>query len=197
MHLQNLIEIKGGVREENWGEALEQHFIQAYADKCSDCGNPVCNCPPILPKTLGRIAHEAPEPRASFSEGGALLPIDEAMRLFKLGSTTIDIAGESFEVDADFLSDVKRLISELTKAFVTQVAVTESHWHELGSILERLNDLASAQRITQEGISQLAATLAKLPSEERQAAVGVLSSLAAGPWIAAFIELIKAIAESM
>ena len=56
---------------------------KAYPDRCDICDNVVCTCPPILPSTLGRIAHDVPGHRASFSEGGALLPIDEAMELFR------------------------------------------------------------------------------------------------------------------
>ncbi|HET9164857.1 MAG TPA: deaminase, partial [Candidatus Angelobacter sp.] len=58
MHIQNLIEHKSETQVEKKGEALAELFAQSYPDKCLDCGSRVCNCPPILEGTIGRIAHE-------------------------------------------------------------------------------------------------------------------------------------------
>lgn len=67
MHLQELIYEKTDVPVADRGKSLEGAFEASYPGKCKDCGNPVCTCPPILPSTLGRIAHDAPLKGASFS----------------------------------------------------------------------------------------------------------------------------------
>jgi hypothetical protein len=87
MHLQQLVERKTPLAER--GRVLEAAFASAYGNGCADCGAEVCACPPILPSTLGRIAHEVPEGRASFSAGGALLSTADAMGLFAPGAKVI------------------------------------------------------------------------------------------------------------
>ena len=86
MHLQNLIHSKRQYPTAERGAALSEWFASAYPDRFTGGSNPVCTCPPILPGTLGRIAHEIPTDANLFARGGALLSQEEASRRFDLGA---------------------------------------------------------------------------------------------------------------
>lgn len=86
MHLQNLIHTKRQLKAAERGRQLTEWFAKSYPDRCTDCQNSVCTCPPILSDRLGRIANEIPTGGDAFAKGGALVNADEASRLFGLGS---------------------------------------------------------------------------------------------------------------
>jgi class 3 adenylate cyclase/NTP pyrophosphatase (non-canonical NTP hydrolase) len=58
MHIRNLIDSKRGTPKRDRGVELETEFCKAYPDRCLDCGQATCDCPPILKRTIGRLAHE-------------------------------------------------------------------------------------------------------------------------------------------
>jgi pyrimidine deaminase RibD-like protein/NTP pyrophosphatase (non-canonical NTP hydrolase) len=60
MHMRNLIDRRGGVSKKDRGVVFEKEFCTAYPDRCVDCGEATCICPPILKWTIGRIARELP-----------------------------------------------------------------------------------------------------------------------------------------
>lgn len=83
MHLQNIIDSKAQVPLHKRGEALELGICRAYPDSCRECGKRQCACPPILPSTIGRIAHEVPTGRGSFESVGRFMTPDRASRYFQ------------------------------------------------------------------------------------------------------------------
>jgi hypothetical protein len=58
MKLNNMIETKAGVDPGKRGDKLQESLAEMYPARCRDCNGAVCTCPPILPSTIGRIAHE-------------------------------------------------------------------------------------------------------------------------------------------
>lgn len=87
MHIQNIVESRAETVKAKLGDRLEVLMCTAYPDKCTDCGNNVCTCPPILESTIGRIAHEVPSVRGSFGEDGFFMTADKARAVFHLGRT--------------------------------------------------------------------------------------------------------------
>jgi pyrimidine deaminase RibD-like protein/NTP pyrophosphatase (non-canonical NTP hydrolase) len=83
MHIQNIVESRSGVLIAKRGDALEMAFSKAYPDCCTACGKRQCACPPILPSTIGRIAHEVPSGRGSFGDEGRFMPPDRASKFFQ------------------------------------------------------------------------------------------------------------------
>ena len=71
MKLINLVEIELPRNER--GKMLQHVFAESYPSRCLDCNAAVCACPPILPSTIGRIAHEVPPKLVSFADGGSYL----------------------------------------------------------------------------------------------------------------------------
>ncbi len=60
MRVENIRETKAGtpVREIGW--TLDRGMAVSYPDFCLDCEARPCRCPPILKRTIGRIAKEMP-----------------------------------------------------------------------------------------------------------------------------------------
>jgi len=83
MHIQNIVDSKSQVHSTKRGDALESAFAKAYPDGCTACGKRQCACPPILPSTIGRIAHEVPSGRGSFDDEGRFMTPDRASRFFQ------------------------------------------------------------------------------------------------------------------
>ncbi|MGH9822446.1 MAG: hypothetical protein ACREDR_04245 [Blastocatellia bacterium] len=192
MHLQNLVYLKGKMFDENdRARALYTAFSTAYPDRCNDCGNPVCTCPPILPGTLGRIAHEVSGNRASYTQGGALLPIDKIIQVFELGSRTIHLGQQAFEVDSPLVHDIHSVVTKLREYAIENRQMMDAHSIELVNSAEAIKELTSAQRVTQDSVEELAQVIASLPSESRTAVVSFLNNIGAGAWLAALIELVK------
>ena len=80
MKLNNLVE-RATVKEER-GLKLEESLADSYPARCRDCNASICACPPILPSTIGRIAHEVPENFVSYNELGSFLTADKRSEKF-------------------------------------------------------------------------------------------------------------------
>jgi pyrimidine deaminase RibD-like protein/NTP pyrophosphatase (non-canonical NTP hydrolase) len=85
MHIQNIVDSRAAVAYNKRGDALELAFAKAYPDGCTACGKRRCTCPPILPSTIGRIAHEVPSGRGSFDADGRFMTPDRASKFFQDG----------------------------------------------------------------------------------------------------------------
>jgi pyrimidine deaminase RibD-like protein len=84
MHVQNIIELKKGTPKALRGLSLETAFCYSYPDRCLDCNQSKCSCPPILEGTIGRIAHEVPTGRGTFEDNGSFMTADRARVYFQL-----------------------------------------------------------------------------------------------------------------
>ena len=80
MKLNNLVEIS--IPKTQRGELLQEELAESYPSRCRDCNAAVCTCPPILPSTIGRIAHEVPANFVSFSAGGSFMTAEKRSERF-------------------------------------------------------------------------------------------------------------------
>jgi hypothetical protein len=76
MHVKSDLDSDRDVPTRSRGPKLEATFWHLYPDSCSDCGQRMCACPPILASTIGRIAHEVPAGRGSFAGEGRFMTAD-------------------------------------------------------------------------------------------------------------------------
>jgi pyrimidine deaminase RibD-like protein/NTP pyrophosphatase (non-canonical NTP hydrolase) len=84
MQLRNSLDAEVNILLKNRGGQLEETMWRLYPDSCTDCGQRLCACPPILASTIGRIAHEVPSGRGGFGGGGRFVTPDKARKLFSL-----------------------------------------------------------------------------------------------------------------
>jgi NTP pyrophosphatase (non-canonical NTP hydrolase) len=82
MHVQNALDSEKQIPKKDRGSGLEASMCRAYPDSCTDCGQRVCSCPPILASTIGRIAHEVPAARGTFESSGRFFTPDKTRKLF-------------------------------------------------------------------------------------------------------------------
>lgn len=81
MSIQNLLDVKSDISYRDRGSALETMFASSYPDSCRECGKRICECPAVLPSTIGRIGHEDPAMGGFDAEGRFMSP-DERQRAF-------------------------------------------------------------------------------------------------------------------
>jgi Mg2+ and Co2+ transporter CorA len=74
---------------------------------------------------------------------------------------------------------------------VASTTIGKDQTVKLVAILDQIQRLAESERATQETIDELAEVIKALPSESRTAFMGFLTSLAAGPWVAALLKLVQ------
>jgi pyrimidine deaminase RibD-like protein/NTP pyrophosphatase (non-canonical NTP hydrolase) len=85
MKLNNLVEAATPKNER--GLVLQKTMATSYPARCRDCNSAVCSCPPILPTTIGRIAHEVPGEFVSYEESGSFLTADKLSEVFSRSSS--------------------------------------------------------------------------------------------------------------
>ena len=85
MKLNNMVE--ASVPRHERGVVLQRTMAENYPARCRDCNSAVCTCPPILPSTIGRIAHEVPDEFVSFAEEGSFLTADKLSERFGRSSS--------------------------------------------------------------------------------------------------------------
>lgn len=191
MHLVNLMERKQGLSAFQRGRLLENTLWRAYPDKCNECDNPLCTCPPVLQSTLGRIAHDVPPGRGSFKEGGALIPPDEVLRLFELGSRSIKLGNEVHVVTPELISEIHQFAKKMLQSATESKDLQHSVNSRMIEVLRQLEQLASAQRVTQESVDELLQAIEQMTPEGRTALIGFLTSLGAGAWIETLQKIIE------
>jgi pyrimidine deaminase RibD-like protein/NTP pyrophosphatase (non-canonical NTP hydrolase) len=81
MKLQNIREMH--TSEDERGRALAEALCREYPDRCRYCAERACSCPSILAGSVGRIAHEVPRHRGSYSDSGRFLTPDLVRVLFR------------------------------------------------------------------------------------------------------------------
>jgi hypothetical protein len=111
--------------------------------------------PPILPGTLGRIAHEISIASAQFGEGGAILSSEEAAHLFELGARKIIVAGHQIEATVDVIRDLHSMVSEREVFAAENRELAKDQLGHLIKAILGVEELASAQRITQDSVDDL------------------------------------------
>jgi hypothetical protein len=191
MHLQNLIHSKRKLKVADRGRELTEWFVASYPDRCQDCQNPVCTCPPILPGTLGRIAHEIPAGSEAFAEGGALVTTREAVSLFDLGARVVRVGTNNIETTSEVIREIHTAIKQLKVFAVENQNVAKAHSGQLAVAIGELEALASAHRLTQQSIDELAHAIAAMPSESRTTVLNFLSGVSSSIWATALIEQVK------
>lgn len=195
MHLQNLIHLKQGLHYSERGKELIAAFEEAYPGKCKDCSNPICTCPPILPGTLGRIAHEIPINQGVFSQGGALLTGDEALKVFELGVRVIKIGEKDLTVEVRLIKEILEIVKLIKVFAIENEKVAKAHSGNLTRAIDSIEDLASAHRVTQQSQDALLKAIKELPSDSRSTLIEYLMSIGSGIWATALVDTVKLLAK--
>jgi len=188
MHLHTLYIEKEGLGETQ--ELLEKAMYSQYPNKCKDCDSEVCNCPPILRKTLGRIAHDLPL-HSIAGDQRPLLELHEAMASFGHSSKSISIGKSTFIVNKELILDLRAIAEKINQRQVALSTGENSNQLLLYKIFEELKKLAETERINQDSINKLVDMISALPSESKSTVNSILSGITSSSFSTALIESIK------
>jgi pyrimidine deaminase RibD-like protein len=129
-----------------------------YPDRCVECKNRVCSCPPILPSTVTRIAHEGPSIDLFADRWPFFTPAEKIAR-FDVGAKQVHVGRHNFVVTGSLIEQVFILSRDLQAL----VRVTEGVSPQLRSRVEQwatmMTGLATGQRVSQRGIDELLLTI--------------------------------------
>ena len=185
MHLQALYLDKTQF-DGDWGKQLEDAIWKQYPGICLDCGNEICSCPPVLKKTLGRIAHDMPI--ITNSSATPLLGLSEAMEIFDYRSNYIHIGEHQFSADRDFVLDFKTHISNLHSELTKLFDQNDASQALLIQLLDKSITLGENHRITQSSIDELVLAVNNLSPGKRAIVKDYLLGIGASAWATALIE---------
>jgi hypothetical protein len=191
MHLHGIVSAKNHANGRARLPGLQQGLAEMYPGRCNDCDRPVCSCPPILPKTLGRIANEVPTTGSPFAPGGALLSTSEALALFSIGAREVLVGASSVPVTEDLVRGIHSLVAAIRTELQLQRNKLTNVSNNVYEMLARVQESADSQRLTQEQITELTTALQSMPSEARSIVMNILGNIAAAPWTEALMFLLK------
>lgn len=163
-------------------EFLEDALYAEYPGECRYCYSSLCKCPPILQNTLGRLAHDTPSSAFSSVENNLFSP-EEALIYFKAGDEVIRIGSERYDVTSEMLQEVQKtshaILGLLAENKETGIAANT----KLVLALERIDGLASQQRITQESVEATVQAIKDLPAGPKGLVMDYLKAFGSGIWL--------------
>ena len=169
---------------------IEANMHENYPDACPDCERQLCSCPPVLRKTVGRIAHDMPV--AEDGENYApVLSFAEAMEVFELSSSRIKLADQEIEVDEKLIKEIHQTVVDLRERFLESAGLRVQESNVLLATLDNVRQLAEAERATQESIDALSQAIARLPNEKRSFVLDLLISTTGSVWASALVAAVK------
>lgn len=169
---------------------LEHAMIQQYPLHCRDCGKTICVCPPVLKRTLGRIAHDLPLYLVD-SVHEPLLKLQEAMEIFNPSVKTVKIGENEFNVDKEFIGSIYTMVEGINNQISLLVTSDGQLNYQMVLLLNEIKNLSETERVSQEKINELVDTMRGLPSEQRSILVSILSGFVTNGWSVALMEAMK------
>ncbi len=159
MHLVGLYEAKADTDLD-----LNRLMYRKYPDRCRDCDQPVCKCPPHLSRTLRRLSHDGP--RYLEQEEFFLSP-SERLQRFSLGDKEVKIGDRSIGVSAETIQAVYEW-AQATTENLRAVGVASPQFKILHRLISNLQAMAAIQRVGQASLDKLIMFIQSLNDEEYQ-----------------------------
>jgi len=113
---------------------------------------------------------------------------EEAAELFELGARQVTLGGVDIEATVDTITELHKLVADLKLQAVETRQLAGIQIGQLVRAIDTVEELASAQRLTQESVEALAASIASLPTEGRNTLMGFLTGLSSSLWATALVE---------
>ncbi|MHA2366751.1 MAG: deaminase [Candidatus Hodarchaeales archaeon] len=164
MHFINLIEIKEDVKFD-----LSELLYDRYPDRCKDCNFEVCSCPPLLPRTLKRIAHDGPSKIGKLdlkSIKNYFLDSEEKLERFNIGSKTVLIGNKELDINTEFIENAYLFCSILQQE-IFKSGIQSKSAERINSSIQSILHLTASQRVSQRIINNLLVNFGSLSGEEK------------------------------
>lgn len=163
---------------------LDEELFTVYPDRCAECKRRICACPPILPTTLGRLAHEGPE-MTSFDQPVFVTSRDLLSR-FEVGSNIIQLGPKEVKIDSRVIADVYQVASYL----IQRLRLSTDKMPDLLGVLQNVAGLAAVQRVSQTAIDDLVRMILWLQSNDREQLLLLLKQFPNCEWRDSLVEYI-------
>jgi len=187
MKLINVYESKHGIEVRARGSNLEDLMYKQYPDKCRVCGNAICECPPILASTLGRIAHDGPDPGLLVQARPFMSPT-EAAAFFEIGSVQIVVGTERLHVTPELVDEVKYIVECGSPKFSQDTKIHPDALHHIQAVLSQMAALAQSGRVSDRHIQNLLRMMTLMSPRERGDCLAVFGSMSQNPLVKALVE---------
>jgi len=157
MHLMGLYEAKTETDLD-----LNRLMYRKYPDRCRDCDQPVCKCPPYLSRTLRRLSHDGP---LYLEQEEFFLSASERLQRFSLGDSEVVIGDQCVRVSAETIQAVYEWAQATTENLRT-VGVASPQFRIVHRLISNLQAMAAIQRVSQAGLDRLILFIQSLDDKE-------------------------------
>ncbi|PKP58392.1 hypothetical protein CVT91_08650 [Candidatus Atribacteria bacterium HGW-Atribacteria-1] len=192
MAMINDFETKNGLLlEENRGLWIEEKLWENYPGKCLDCGSPICNCPPILETSLGRISKEIPSDEIEMIPGGLFRNFQEAKNLFALGKNYIETEKGNINITSEVLNEINNGINLILNHFNSENIYSNEITNDLSESLKLIKEFTSKQQNNEVLLKEIAQKISQLPEKEKSKFINFLKDTSSNVLVSGLLFIIK------
>lgn len=192
MAMINDFEAKNGLLlEENRGLWIEEKLWENYPGKCLDCGSPICNCPPILETSLGRISKEIPSGDIEMIPGGLFRNFQEAKNLFSFGKNYIETEKGNINITAEVLNEINNGINLILNHFNSENIYSNEITNDLSESLKLIKEFTSKQQNNEILLKEIAQKISQLPEKEKSKFINFLKDTSSNVLVSGLLFIIK------
>lgn len=193
MHLMNLYENrkKRNIKVEERGIFFEEVLYKLYPDKCSDCGQNICACPPILKSTIGRITNDGPSLELFESFNSPFMSKSEVSIQFDDMDKDINIGHYSFESNSNFIKTLYHFSNKLMNELRRYPFTDSQKFDKIIETLQIINSYSSTQRVTQNSINRFLSYSLNLNETEKNNMIDCVNCCDHSDWKNAVISLLQ------
>lgn len=192
MAMINVFETKNGLlSEEDRGVWIEEKLWENYPGECLDCGSPICNCPPILETTLGRISKEIPSDEIEMIPGGLFRNFQEAMNLFHFGKNYIETKKGNINITPKNLNEINNGINLILDHFNSEDIYSKEITNDISESLKLVKEFTSRQQNNEILLKGIAKKISQLPEEEKSKFINFLKDVSSNVLVSGLLVIFK------
>lgn len=193
MHLNNLYEtrIHPQIDVEERGKFIEKALFEIYPDKCKECNQQICNCPPILKSTIGRITKDGPDLNSFEAYNNPFMTKAEISKQFDFSSNSIIIYTEQFEVNSSLIKVIYHFCDDLTKELRYIQPVDIHQFEKIIDTLHLISGFACTQRVNQDPINRFLRHIIDLNSSQKEQFINSIKRIKQSDFSISIINYLK------
>lgn len=177
--------------EKNRGLWIEEKLWENYPGKCLDCGSPICNCPPILETTLGRISKEIPSDEIEMIPGGLFRNFQEAKNLFSFGKNYIETEKGNINITSEVLNEINNGINLILDHFNSEDIYSKEITNDISESLKLVKEFTSRQQNNEILLKGIAKKISQLPEEEKSKFINFLKDVSSNVLVSGLLVIFK------
>lgn len=193
MHLYNLYETRNNpqIEPEERGRFIEKTLFEIYPDKCKECNQQICNCPPILKSTIGRITNDGPDLNSFEAYNNPFMSKSEVSKQFDFNSNSIIVSTEQFEVNSNLIKVIYHFCDKLTKELRYIQPANNHQFDKIIDSLHLISGFACTQRVNQDSINRFLRYILDLNDSQKEQFLNSLSRIGKSDFSESIVNYLK------